>query len=160
MRNGRLSRTTTSAPPRDTISAASGTRVRARSFSEAATLSSRSRMIASAPRLAAPSTKRRCVTGTNSSDRQTGRFLLCITTPLTLKTRPRAAARVHPLPACGARDLKAHRSLPLPACGERVGVRGEADYTVARQAFQGRLVDAELAEDFGGGLPEIGRRRT
>src|SRR6266481_4444143 len=47
-------------------------RVRAGSFSEAATLSSRSRMIASAPRLAAPSTKRLAVTGTNSSERHTG----------------------------------------------------------------------------------------
>jgi hypothetical protein len=72
-RNGRLMRTTTSAPPRETISAAPGTRARARSFSEAATLSSRSRMIASAPRLAAPSTKRLAVTGTNSSERHTGR---------------------------------------------------------------------------------------
>lgn len=72
-RNGRLMRTTTSAPPRETISAASGTMARARFFWEAATLSSRSRMIASAPRLAAPSTKRFAVTGTNSSERHTGR---------------------------------------------------------------------------------------
>jgi hypothetical protein len=80
-RNGRLMRTTTSAPPRETISAASGTRARARSFSEAATLSSRSRMIASAPRLAAPSTKRLAVTGTNSSERHTGRpaaVMICL----------------------------------------------------------------------------------
>jgi hypothetical protein len=74
-RSGRLMRTTTSAPPRATISAASGTKVRARSFSEAATLSSRSRMIASAPRRAAPSTKRCAVTGTNSSERQTGKVM-------------------------------------------------------------------------------------
>ena len=81
IRSGRLMRTTTSAPPRDTISAASGTSPLARSFSEAATLSSRSRMIASAPRLAAPSTKRRCVTGTNSSERHTGRSLVIINRP-------------------------------------------------------------------------------
>jgi hypothetical protein len=77
-RSGRLMRTTISAPPRETISAASDTRARARSFSEAATLSSRSRMIASAPRRAAPSTKRLAVTGTNNSERQTGSAELVI----------------------------------------------------------------------------------
>jgi hypothetical protein len=74
-------RTTTSAPPRETVSAASGIKARARSFSEAATLSSRSRVIASAPRLAAPSTKRFAVTGTNNSERHTGReaaVMICL----------------------------------------------------------------------------------
>ena len=97
-RNGRLVRTTTSAPPRDTISAASGKRVRALSFSEAATLSSRSRIIASAPRRAAPSRKRRRVTGTNSSDRHTGSAALVITSPRRGRRRPRARARRSP---CG-----------------------------------------------------------
>ena len=54
-------------------SVAASEKERARTLvSEAATLSSRSRMIASAPRRAAPSTERRWVTGTNSSERQTG----------------------------------------------------------------------------------------
>ncbi len=55
--SGRLIRTTTSAPARATRSAADWTSVRARAFSSGGTLSCRSRMIASAPRVAADAAK-------------------------------------------------------------------------------------------------------
>src|SRR5271154_2652579 len=66
-------RTTTSPPPRRTRFAAAGTSLRAASFSEAGTLSSRSSWMQSAPRMWALSTYFSTLTGTYSSERQTGR---------------------------------------------------------------------------------------
>src|SRR6266851_8065967 len=167
MRNGRLLRTTTSAPPRATSCAASGTKVRARSFSLGATLSSRSRMIASAPRRAAPSTKRRCVTGTNSIERHTGRFWVIVLGLSLVHNYPRTAfpakAGIHAGPSLGRRMVD-------PGCRRECG-RGwirnfsfrrlglaEPDHTLARQCLQRLPVDAELAEDLGGVLAEAGGR--
>ena len=66
-------RTTTSPPPRRTRFAAAGTSLRAASFSEAGTLSSRSSWMQSAPRVWALSTYFSTLTGTYMSERQTGR---------------------------------------------------------------------------------------
>src|SRR5687768_14921136 len=70
---GRLMRTSTSAPPFPTAGAAAATSVRARSFSASGTLSSRSRMMPSAPRVCAEATNLSRITGTNSRERQAGR---------------------------------------------------------------------------------------
>ena len=75
MRIGRLMRTTTSAPPRDTICGRLRHQGARPLLLRGGDASSRSRMIASAPRLAAPSTKRCAVTGTNSIERHTGNSL-------------------------------------------------------------------------------------
>ncbi len=64
MESGRLMRTATSAPPRRTRAAARATRLRARSFSAAGTLSSRSSRMQSAPRVCAFSTYFSTFTGT------------------------------------------------------------------------------------------------
>ena len=66
-------RTTTSAPERATFGAAAATSVRARSLSLGRMLSSRSRMITSAPRVCALSTNLSTFTGTNIIERQIGR---------------------------------------------------------------------------------------
>ena len=63
-RHGRLMRTITSAPPRATFSAVAARSRRAAGRSAIGTLSSRSTMIASAPRLCAPSMKRGTFAGT------------------------------------------------------------------------------------------------
>ena len=69
---GRLMRTTTSAPPSATRGTAAGRAARAAALCAGRIESSRSRMMASAPRVWAFDTKRSDVTGTNSSDRQVG----------------------------------------------------------------------------------------
>src|SRR6185503_15942024 len=71
--SGLLMRTTTSAPARRTRLAAPCTSLRAFSFSAAGTLSSRSSWMQSAPRVCALSTYFSTLTGTYSSERQTGR---------------------------------------------------------------------------------------
>jgi hypothetical protein len=71
--SGRLMRTTTPAPCWPTRRAAPATMPRAADFSAGAMASSRSRMIASAPRVCALATKRSTLTGQNSSERQAGR---------------------------------------------------------------------------------------
>ncbi len=73
IRQGRLTRTSTSAPLRDTCGMASAISVRAWSFCDGATASSRSRMMPSAPRSAPVFTNLSTLTGTNISERQTGR---------------------------------------------------------------------------------------
>lgn len=62
--SGRFTRTSTSAPPRRTCAAAAVTASRAAAFSETGTLSSRSSMMASAPRVCAFSMKRGTFAGT------------------------------------------------------------------------------------------------
>jgi hypothetical protein len=71
-RHARLMRTTTSAPSFATVAAASCSTSRPRGFSAKGTLSSRSRISASAPRSAARATYFSTVTGTNSIERHTG----------------------------------------------------------------------------------------
>src|SRR4051794_19705943 len=146
MRIGRLTRTTTSAPPRDTVAAASGTRVRARSFSEAATASSRSRIIASAPRLAAPSTNRYAVTGTNSIERHTGNSLGVIL-PVLLSHNAGSAGKPagrhfeqHPDCRIEARP-PAHVELAEPAA-DTVGIGGVDVHPMSYERFRPRGIDS------------------
>ncbi len=80
-----LTRTRISAPPRAASSADSISARRARGRSPAGTLSSRSRMIASAPRVWAFSMKRPLFAGTNSRERK---IKLCAGEPTRMTSRP------------------------------------------------------------------------
>src|SRR5688500_13411945 len=100
--SGRLIRTTTSAPPRFTRAGAFSTSVRARSFSEGGTLSSRSSWITSAPRVCALSTYFSTFTGTYMRERQTSAsvFMRCSCRTFSFERQPRVLDHLAP-----ARDL-------------------------------------------------------